>query len=950
MRPPAVGARALPRRRIHGMLGPMQAELALADARPPALERASTPPRSRIRHAAPAALDPELTLKATAPRTPRTSITRERLSLDAPLLVDRHALLVQAPAGYGKTSLLTQWRRQALQRGALVVWLSLDEGDGAERFVQGLRTALAVCGGGALEARMGELAAGTQHAVDGLTNWLARIALLSSEVLLMLDNVHLAPEAAARDYIRYLVLNAPANLGLVLASQVPLPGFVSYAAGEGGLAVVTARDLLFSRAEVAQALKRRLGKRVETGHGLRAFELTGGWPLGVQMIGSAALASGDIEQVLERAHQGFGGFDQYLQRFVLGELPPSDVDFLIRVSDPPLLNGELCAAMTGRPDSPAVLNRLVDMAPLFDPLVSGGWVRLHSLARGHLRRRADLELDEAERTRLHLRAAKWFAARDMAEHAVEHALAARQHELAHDLAQKSLPVIWGRGDFDRALRWVEAIPESELLARPSLAVTAASVLANSARHDAKRERLVRGLLRRPGAEPALRREAAAVLLRAATSRDDGGTVSRLVGEWEGEFGKGCVALDLFLTFARSLMNMYAGQVELSRHAWTLLKVPRGHADTALASFFRRASEGDSYQWEGNPGEAVAILQPLLGELESTLGRRGAFATAVAALLAAARWHQGERTQAQELLADRLDVLERVQMFRPVVLGFGTAARLAVAEGDEARALGLLQRLCFLGELQSVPRYVTESLVDQIRFHAQARRAAACAELLARLEQVCASPAVQAHPWGRGYREVILCLARAYTALAANDHEAALPHVEAGLPAAAALRLGRQRLMFQLLRALAKHRTGRPGAELDLHEAVSLAAAYGLDAILQDTHPELRGLLPAAGGSAAAAPGESPQPRPEPVGAPGLRVIETQLLTPRERDVLRCLALGLPNKRIASSLGLGDETVKWHVKNLLGKLGGANRKHVVDRARQIGVLVSGGTDEAGARPA
>ncbi|MBL0393611.1 hypothetical protein JJ685_20915 [Ramlibacter monticola] len=932
------------------MLGPMQAELARADTRPPVFERAGSTPRSRIRYAAPAALDPELTLKATAPRTPRALITRERLSLDAPLLVDRHALLVQAPAGYGKTSLLTQWRRQALQRGAVVVWLSLDEADGPQRFVQGLRTALAVGGGGALESRVGELASGTQQAMDGPTNWLARVALLSSEVLLMLDNVHLAPEAAARDYLRYLVLNAPANLSLVLASQVPLPGFVSYAAGDGGLAVVTARDLLFSRAEVAQVLRRRLGKRVEPVHGLRAFELTGGWPLGVQMIGSAALDSADIEQVLERAHQGFGGFDQYLQRFVLGELPQEDVDFLIRVSDPPLLNGELCAAITGRPDSPAVLNRLVDMAPLFDPLVSGGWVRLHSLARGHLRRRADMELDESERTRLHLRAAKWFAARDMAEHAVEHALAARQHELAYDLAQKSLPVIWGRGDFDRALRWVDAIPESELLARPSLAVTAASVLANSARHEAKRERLVRGLLRRPGAEPALRREAAAVLLRAATCRDDGAAVSRLVGEWEGEFGKGCIALDLFLTFARSLMSLYAGQVELSRHVWTLLKVPRGHPDTTLASFFRRASEGDSFQWDANPGEAVAILEPLLGELESALGRRSTFATAVAALLAAARWHRGERAQAHELLADRLDVLERVQMFRPVILGFGTAARLAVAEGDEARALGLLQRLCFLGELQDVPRYVVESLVEQIRFHSHARRAAACADLLARLEQVCASPAVQAHAWGSGYRGVVLCLARAYTALAAKDHEAALPHVEAGLPAAAALRLGRQRLMFQLLRALAKYRTGRPGAEQDLHEAASFAAAYGLDAILQDTHPDLRNLMPAALEPAAPSPGEPPQPRPEPGAAPAFRVIETQLLTPREREVLRCLALGLPNKRIAASLGLGDETVKWHVKNLLSKLGGANRKHVLDRARQIGVLVSGGPDEAGARPA
>jgi LuxR family transcriptional regulator, maltose regulon positive regulatory protein len=905
------------------------------DGHPPVSRRARPPGHLRTRRAAPAALDPELTLKATAPRIPGTLISRERLSLDSPALADKRALLVQAPAGYGKTSLLTQWRKQGLQSGALVLWLSLDERDDAERFARGLRTALAISSGGALESRVGDFVSPGAKAMDGLTNWLARVALLSSEVMLVLDHLELAPAVAAQAYIRYLVLNAPANLRVLLASQIPMPGFVSQATADGGLALLTARDLLFSPAELALALRRRLGKRVDALHYLRASELTGGWPLGLQMIASAAGGSDDLEQAIARAPHGFSGFDQYLQSFVLGALPQDDIDFLIRASYPQLLNGPLCAALTGRADSPEVLSRLCETVPLFDPLVSGKWVRLHSLARGHLQRLADRELDEEERTRLHLRAAKWFAGHDMAEHAVEHALAAHQHKLAYDLVEENLPAIWGRGDFDRAVSWVDAVPVSELLRRPALAVTAASVLVNSAQHDALRERLVEGVLQRPGLDVAMRRQAAAVMLRAATSRDDGGKVSTLVREWDGDFGTGCTSLDLFLTFAHSLMSLYQGKVELSRHLWSRLKMPRTDPDAKLASYFERATLGDSFLWDGNPTQAVAVLQPLLDELESALGRRGAFACAAAALLAAARWRLGERALASELLVDRLDVLERVQMFRPVCAGFAVAARLAVAEGNEARALDLLQRLCFLGELRNVPRYVIESLAEQIRLHSNARRPAVCTALVARLEQVCAS-----HDWGSEYRQVVLCMARAYEAVAANDHEGALRHSEAGLPAARALRLGWHGLVLQLLRALAKRHTGRPGAELDLHEALSLAATYRQETILADTAPELVGLVPAD------APVPPPQATvmderpaaPAEEAAPEVRIIETQLLTPREREVLRCLALGLPNKRIAESLGLGDETVKWHVKNLFAKLGGANRKHVVDRARQIGVLV------------
>jgi LuxR family transcriptional regulator, maltose regulon positive regulatory protein len=94
--------------------------------------------------------------------------------------------------------------------------------------------------------------------------------------------------------------------------------------------------------------------------------------------------------------------------------------------------------------------------------------------------------------------------------------------------------------------------------------------------------------------------------------------------------------------------------------------------------------------------------------------------------------------------------------------------------------------------------------------------------------------------------------------------------------------------------------------------------------------------PSSDGAAAAAAHEAPAAAPT-ARAAGVQIMPTALLTPKEREVLLHLAEGCANKRIASILDVSDETVKWHVKNLSAKLGGANRRHVVDRARQMGIV-------------
>jgi LuxR family transcriptional regulator, maltose regulon positive regulatory protein len=686
-----------------------------------------------------------------------------------------------------------------------------------------------------------------------------------------------------------------------------------------------------------QVLRSHLGERFDAGMGLRVHDLTGGWPLGIQILANAAKHSPDPRHEIDRIHPGLKGLEDYLQRFVLDEMQAQDVDFLVRVSVATMFTPDLCKAITGRGDSAQILERLCENTPLFDELLSDGWMRLHTLARELLRRCCERELPPEMRVGLHKRAAEWLAAHGMPQHAARHALAARMRAWGYDLVEQGLPAILGSGDFDRALEWVDAIPDSELRRRPFAALVAASALSYRAGRSAQRELLVQAALEDAAKGSSLRREAAAVMLQAALSHDDGARSEQLVDQWQAEFGQGCPVLDLQLTSARSLACTYRGETAQARQLWRELHMPSDRAVATVAGYFQAAAVTYTYLWEARPAQAAGTILPTLGELEARFGRRGLLATACAAMLAAAKWDQGESRDAAHLLLDRIDVLERMQTFRPVYLGFIVAARAAAAQGDEARALGLLERLYFLGELHQIPRYAIESLVEQIRLHAHRHRRQTCTALLESLEQWCARPDVQACGYSEDYRRVLLAVARSYTDIAGGDHKTALTHIEPGLAVATRIRLGRQQLQLQLLHALSLRRTGGPEAQAEASEAASLASIYGLTGIVGDVHPDLQELLE----------GQAPHPEPaEPVAiplhdaaaSPTGTVIESSLLTPREREVLQCLATGMPNKRIAASLSIGEETVKWHVKHLLNKLGGANRRHVVDRARQLGVIV------------
>ncbi|WP_049020103.1 AAA family ATPase, partial [Burkholderia cenocepacia] len=415
----------------------------------------------------------ELVLKTTAPRVPAQLLARARLSLAAPAFDGRPVTLVQAPAGYGKTSLLAQWRRETVALGRAVVWLSADERDDAPRLLQGLvqavRTGCARPGFGRL------IPAGAARALDGLTAWLAEVAQLSMEALLIVDDAERLPPAGL-DALTYVLHNAPQNLHVVVAARRGL----DHAAGDllaGGQCTLAGADWLrFTLDETIALVGARFAQRVDADACARLFERIDGWPLGLQLAMAAMARSADPRQAVDALAQRVDGTRDRLVELLLANLSADDTAFLTRTSVADRLHPSLCAALLDDVHAPERLARLARDTPLFTASDDSDWCRLHPLVRDTLRDRLAARPD-AERSTLHARAAAWLDAHGMTEEAARHAYAAGQFETAYALAQRCLEDAIKQGRINDVLDWLALLPDTELDKRPTLRIAVAWALA-----------------------------------------------------------------------------------------------------------------------------------------------------------------------------------------------------------------------------------------------------------------------------------------------------------------------------------------------------------------------------------------------------------------------------------------------------------------------------------------
>ncbi|MGW4523956.1 LuxR C-terminal-related transcriptional regulator [Amycolatopsis sp. NPDC004378] len=816
--------------------------------------------------------------------------------------------LVTAPAGFGKTTLVSAWLRDFGGRSA---WLTLDEDDDVPgRFLDYLVTAL-----GAGRTLLDSGTASTPAVMTGLVN-----DLVGEERVLVLDEVHLLAEPEILDALTFLVEHCPPGLHLVLLGRTEPDLPLARWRGRGLLAELGAAQLRFSPEEAAGLLAAVTGRAVDAAVVGELNRRAEGWAAALQMLG-IGLRDGTTAAPSVRLQPGNRYVLDYLAEEVLAGQPADVRDFLLRTSVLETLSSPLCDAVTGRTGSDRVIRDLERANLFLTPIDDAGeWHRYHGLFAGYLR--GELAPDVAVES--HARAARWFSARGMPAETIRHAVPGREIGLAVATVREQAEDQVRRGELATLLSWLNRLPEDELRAQPDLAGFKGWLLYLGGRaDDAEAYAAIADAGMGPGApvldQAMLRTFQAYLALTHGRPADAAGLATAaldLLGDSTSFFRAAAMGV---LGQARRLTGDRRGAIEVLREAVRLGE----RSGNPLSALEATGYLAPLLYVQGRLREAVLLCRDAL---------RGHPSAPMAGLaevpLGTLLYERDELAEARRCLVEGIARCEQLGTTSYTLLGLRTLARLHHAAGrvDEGfEALLAARRQADAAEDYRRARLVVATIAE---LHLRSGNVTAASQAF---DEITGDP-----PSSSDYEQ----LTRARLLLARGSPSEALDVL--GVIEERAREEGRDGSLVAILVASALAR--RDARDL-LAEAVGIAAPDGyrrtfldegaaLVPLLKDvraTAPEfVSDLLSRFRGTPAVAARGSELRTVEGVG-----VVET--LTETQRRILGLIATGMSNQQVADKLFITVGTTKWHLNQIFGRLQARNRTEAVARARELNLL-------------
>src|SRR5438067_2433837 len=455
---------------------------------------------------------PILATKLYLPRLRPNVVSRPRLLERLNEGLHRKLTLISAPAGFGKTTLVSEWVEGIERPRARTAWLSLDEGENdPARFltylVAALQTIAATIGEGVLGALQSPQPPPT---VSILTALLNDITTIKDPFVLVLDDYHVIDAKPIDQALTYLVEHLPPQMHLVIVTREDPPLPLARLRAGGHLTEVRAVDLRFTPSEAAEFLNQGMGLNLST-EDITALEArTEGWIAGLQLAAISLQGQQDSTSFITSFTGSHHFVLDYLVEEVLGQQSESVQTFLLRTSILDRMTGSLCdAVLLTPPGSGQATLESIEHANLFlVPLDNERrWYRYHQLFADLLRQRlhqrsASSPGDEVEDvTELHIRASQWYEDNGLEIEAFHHAVAANDVVRAERLIEGEGVPLHFRGAGAPVRNWLESLPVAVLNARPSLWVTYASALMTTGQTTAVEEKLQAAEAALQGTEP-----------------------------------------------------------------------------------------------------------------------------------------------------------------------------------------------------------------------------------------------------------------------------------------------------------------------------------------------------------------------------------------------------------------------------------------------------------------
>ncbi len=862
----------------------------------------------------------------------------------------QRCLVVQGPAGSGKTSTLVAWRQMLVSLDFDVAWLSLaDEDNEPTRFLHCVFSSLAqanVIASGEDRDVLDE--AGDETAVErAVVSLLDDIGRRSRELVLVLDDVHLVDDPRIMHALQWLLDYAPDHFHLALGTRAPLSLSLARLEARGLLCMLDLRDLRFSAQESEQYLREQLGD-ITHREARRLHELTDGWVAGLQLF-ALDLKARHGGRFRPTEVQDARSFAEYFEREVLSHLDRDDLALLTAAAACDRFCASLCAALIGEPHAVArMTTRLVrlDSSNLFISQISTQgeetWYRLHPLLREVLATRLDV-MPAAQRHALHGAAWRWFDRRGLMDEAVRHAVMAGEMNAAADAIEACAPELLARGDLGQLTNLLRQLPTEEITSRFTLQVLCGHLQLRACHFEAL-SHTVHSLEQHDDRLDARERYTLLTLRGGlALMQDDLQAATALVPQLEAA----PEGADDFVLTARSnvLGWVYMCRGEHVRARQVLTERAR-HGGTLLSSLFGRCLAGMSHAIEGRILTAEGVFRDVLRDAEHGGLKYLGAANMATVMLSEALYELNEVELVCDMLADRVERLERRAMPDGVLRARLMLALSLRVTGQRLEAAGCLERLEDYAVSKGLDRVLAAALNVRWRWQKRDGEHDLAASTLQRLEQLGADNVRES----RGAASEVMPLVelvRAADHLHRHDYVRALQGLGPLLKHSEEGGRWRRVVVLQLLCASAEAGLGnlREGREFAL-KALLLGRKLGLVRSVLDSTPDIRKILRSLEVDASLDAAlvfyikrlleEGGKSKAHVVVSAARRTAPIEKLSERELEILTLIAQAMGNKAVARTLNVSPETVKWHLKNVYAKLdvGGRDEAVALLRDREI----------------
>lgn len=886
---------------------------------------------------------PILSTKLFIPPTRAKTVPRSHLREQLNAGLERKLTLVSAPAGFGKTTLVSEWCHELR---VPLAWLSLDERDSDPAhfltyFVAALQTIFPRVGEGALTALESPQPPPTETILSVLVN---EIATLPDKTILVLDDYHLPDDRRIDHALTFLLEHLPPQLHLVIVTredpQLPL----AQLRARDELTELRAADLRFTLSEAAEFLNRVMGLSLSA-QNIAALETrTEGWVAGLQLAALSMRGQSDTENFI-RSFTGSHRFVlDYLMQEVLQQQSESIQDFLLRTSILDRMCGALCDAVVldahvrGQQTLESLERANLFIVPLDN---ERRWYRYHHLFAELLHQRLRQNIDKSRVADLHIRASQWFEDNRLELDAFEHAAAANDIERAVRLMEgKGMP-LYLRGGLMPVLNWLESLTTTVLDTMPKLWTTYASVSLAAGQASGVEQKLQAAekafAASMPGAEPDDKsRELARIAAIRATLEVYQNQVETII--YESRRAMEHLPPDNLLPLSRLRAN------------WTRAMAHHFQSERAAGG----TTEGESFAIAQTSGNLMYTLLATTsqGQIQESENRLYAAAESYRRVLQVAgdmpqpvvaeaylglarifyQWNDLDAAeqygqQGLQVAGQFADSVDRS------VLGELFLARLQLARGDIAGAAALVaQAEESAREHKLLPRMPEVAGIQII-------------VLLHQGDLTAAAHLAETYP---------LPISQAKILIAQGDTSAALAILEPLRKQVEAKNWQDELVKIMVLQVVAYHAQGEnekagqvlgetlvltePGGFIrtfvDEGEPMRFMLCASQVSILR-TSPHLRGYLE----KILAAFPRTAMENPKRVTRIGESETEglVEPLSARELEVLELIAQGLSNREISERLVLALSTVKGHSRIIFDKLQVHNRTEAAARARALGLL-------------